>query len=252
MPHFCSRLVLFTVVSVSFFAGFTAPVAAQEATPAGANEIVILASDESYVGVTRGEWDARWWQWTVSMPQDINPNFDLTGERCGYGQSGPVFFLPADFTGEPATVTCIVPAGTAILVGVAGSECSSVEPLPYFGRNEEELRACAAANTDAITDLQASLNGREVPNLETYRTSSPLFTLTFGEDNLIGVPAGVAWSVSESYSFIIPPLPPGEYGITLSALYGGELALGRSYRVIVRAPLVIEPAATPETGTPVP
>lgn len=251
MSHFCSRLVLLAVVSVSVGAGFTAPVAAQEATPAAANEITILAPDDSYAGATRGEWDARWWQWTVSMPREINPNFDVAGERCGYGQSGPVFFLPADFTGEPATLTCIVPAGTAILVGVAGSECSSVEPPPYFGRNEEELRACTAAAVDAITELQASLNGQEVPNIETYRTSSPLFALTFGEDNFYDVPAGVAWSVSESYSFLIAPLPPGEHEIVVSALYG-EQTLGRTYRVRVQAPQVIEPEATPETGTPVP
>ena len=56
-------------------------------TPAMAM-VEILPPDESWGGATRGEWDAQWWQRVVSMPEDVNPYFDSTGERCGYGQSG--------------------------------------------------------------------------------------------------------------------------------------------------------------------
>ena len=73
-----------------------------QATTANTGGVDILAPDEPWAGLTRGEWDAQWWQWAVSMPEDINPNFDTTGERCGYGQSGPVFFLPSNFGGEAA------------------------------------------------------------------------------------------------------------------------------------------------------
>ena len=63
--------------------------------------VEILPPGEPYAGATLGEWDARWWQWAVSLPVPVNPNLDPTGERCGYGQSGPVFFLPGEFA--PAT-----------------------------------------------------------------------------------------------------------------------------------------------------
>lgn len=246
-----SRLVLLAIVSLTLLAGLTAPITAQEATPV-AGEVTILPPDESYGGATRGEWDARWWQWAVSMPEDINPNFDTSGERCGYGQSGPVFLLPGSFTGEPASVTCVVPEGAAIFVAAGGSGCSTVEPPPFFGRNEEELRACAMANTDAIVDVQASINGEEVPDLESYRSSSPLFTLNFPADNFYGVPEGVALSVSEGYNFIVAPPPPGEYEIVVSALFEGEPApFEGTITVIVEEPQVIEPEATPEGGTPV-
>ena len=256
MPRLCPRSFLIALLSLVLLAGAGAPAIAQDATPA-AGEVTILGPDESYAGVTRGEWTARWAQWALSFPAEINPNFDPTGAQCGYGQSGPVFFLPGDATGEPVTTPtiCVVPEGMAIFVFVGGNSCTTVEPPPFFGRNEEELRACAAAATDGVTDLQASINGEEVPDLETYRTTSPLFSLVFPADNLYGVPEGVTLAVADDYGFIIAPPSPGEYEITTSALFEGEFTLGRTFRVIVEAPQVIEPEATPvaspEAATPV-
>ena len=69
----------------------TAAESSAPATPESA-AVEILPPDEPWGGLTRGEWDARSWQWVLSLPEDINPWFDTTGERCGYGQSGPVSF----------------------------------------------------------------------------------------------------------------------------------------------------------------
>ena len=71
--------------------------------------VEILPPDESFAGATLGEWGARWWQWMVSLPEDIHPALDTTGERCGYGQHGPMFFLPPSF------------GGSAVLHGMCGS-----------------------------------------------------------------------------------------------------------------------------------
>jgi hypothetical protein len=209
------------------------------ATALAARELEILQPDEPFAGLTRGEWDARWWQWAVSMPEDINPNFDASGERCGFGQSGPVFFLPGNVVGEgSAEITCVVAAGTAIYVNVVGSECSTVEAPPYFGRTEDELLACANAALDELPEYQARINGQQVADLDAYRTESPLFTLTFAEDNIFGVDAGVAQSVSASYSLIIAPPPPRQYEIATLGALGDTTAT-----VIVEAPQVIEPVA---------
>jgi hypothetical protein len=253
MHRFRSWVVLLVVTSASLFA--VAPAIAQQATPGVAVDgVTVLEPDEAYAGVSRGEWDARSWQSAVSFPEAINPAFDSTGERCGYGQSGPVFIVPGAYTPEPIDRTCVVAEGTALFIVLGGSECSTVEPPPFFGRNEAELRACAAAFTDTLTDVQVSINGEEVPNIEAYRTSSPLFTMTFPEDNFFGVPPGVALSVSDSYSILIAPPPPGEYEITASAAFEEEgelIEFGGTIRIIVQAPQVIEPEATPAGGTPV-
>jgi hypothetical protein len=203
--------------------------------------VEILPPDELFAGLTRGEWDARQWQWLVSMPVDINPGDDTAGDRCGYGQSGPAFFVIG--SGGGGERTCIVAEGTAIYVVVATVECSTVESPPFFGRTEEELRACTAADMDLVTDVSARVNGIDVANLDTYRTSSPLFTLTFPDNNIFGVESGVAHAVSEGYSFVIAPPTPGRYEIAWLARYPDDL-LGGSATVIVEAPQVIEPPTT--------
>ena len=91
-------------------------------------------------------------------------------------------------------------------------------------------------------------------DLEAYRTSSPLFTLTLPENNIFGVEPGVAQAVSEGYSFIIAPPPPGEYEHTGSTQLAGEPdPLVSTTTLVVQAPQVIDPPAstTPETTEPV-
>ena len=249
MPTFRSRVALLVAVSLSLFGGWSAPVVARQATPVSVDaELTVLGPDEDYDGLSRGEWDARQWQWFISMPPDVNPSFDPTGERCGFGQHGPVFFVPS---GSPTQIkTCVVPEGIALHVFVGGAECSSVESPPFFGRDEEELRDCAVAATDVITEVASTIDGEEVADLASYRTTSPLFTMNFPEDNIFGAPPGPALSVSDSYSYIIAPPPPGEYEITLSTTGEDGGFLEATVRIIVEAPMIIEPEVSPEDGTP--
>jgi hypothetical protein len=146
--------------------------------------------------------------------------------------------------GEP--FTCVIAEGTAIYVRVAGTECSTLEPPPFFGRNEDELRACATADLDGVTNYQARINGQDVADLDAYRIGSPLFTLIYPENNIVGVEPGVAQAVSESYSFIIAPPPPGQYEIASTARYAGEPATRptATVTIIVEAPQLIEPPPT--------
>src|SRR5215213_632052 len=137
---------------------------AQEATPIA--RAPVLAPDEPVSGATLAEWSARHWQWTVSLPIPVNPGQDVTGASCGYGQSGPVFFIPRNFP------PCTVPAGAVLLVPIAGAVCSTVEPPPYAGRDEVELRACAAAEMDRYTGIVVRVDGQLVPDIKAYRTSS--------------------------------------------------------------------------------
>jgi hypothetical protein len=254
MPRLRPRSFLIALFSLVLLAGAGAPAIAQDATPTG-GEVTILGPDESYAGVTRGDWNARWWQWGASFPPEIHPSFTPPGTAsCAYGQSGPMFFLPSHYASE--SITCVVPEGTAIFVSLGGAFCSTVEPPPFFGRNEEELRACAANVTEGVTDNQASINGEEVPDLETYRTTSPLFTLALTEDNIYELPEGIALAVTDNYSFIIAPPPPGEYVIEYSwMLEGDPVPWMGTYEITVMAPQVIEPEATPnaspEAATPV-
>ena len=170
------------------------------ATTSDAVGVEILAPDESWAGLTRGELTAEWWQRALSMPEEISPYTDTTGERCGYQQSGPVFLLPGSWVGSVER-TCVVAEGTAIFVYAGGGTCSTVEPPPYFGRTEDELRECVTAVNEEIAESSVSINGQEVPDLDAYWTTSPLFTITAPEDNLFGIEPGVGQTVSEAMNY---------------------------------------------------
>jgi hypothetical protein len=201
--------------------------------------VEILPPDEPWGGATRGEWNARLWQREASFPADVE--LVATDQGCGLGQFGPVFLV------ENAGVdrTCVLAEGTAIFAIVADVECSTVEPPPFYGRTEEELRDCAAAVTNEITDSAATINGEQVADLDAYRTASPLFTLTFPENNTFGVEPGVAQAVSESYSFIVAPPPAGTYEVFMSTVYPGQLEPHTTtINLIVETPQVIEAPPT--------
>jgi hypothetical protein len=251
MLRFQPRLFSVTLIAlILLVAGPLALATAQEATP-GTDEVTIIGPDDSYGGATLGEWSARQWQWQTSFPPELNPGNDPTGAMCGYGQSGPVFFLPSFVTeGE---LMCVIPAGTAIFVPIVEGACSTVEAPPFFGRTEAELRACAIADIDSVYDVSATVDGTPVEQIEDYRVSTPLFTFNFGENNVWELAPGVAHAVGDGYQFIIAPLPAGEHEIVVTGTYGEpEIQVeSATYRVIVEAPQIIEPEGSPEAATPV-
>jgi hypothetical protein len=141
----------------------------------------VLPHDAEVGGLSLADWSARSWQWSLSLPTDINPYLDESGASCGYGQSGEVFFLAsADHNVERQ---CIVPLGAHIFVALAGAECSTVEPPPFYGGDEAELTQCAIDAVDsanAIYDMSTmtlTVDGQTVSDLMAYRAPTPLFTL---------------------------------------------------------------------------
>jgi hypothetical protein len=216
---------------------------AQEATPIA--RAPVLAPDEPVSGATLAEWSARHWQWTVSLPIPVNPGQDVTGATCGYGQSGPVFFIPRNFP------PCTVPTGVTLFVPIVGTVCSTVEPPPYVGGDEAELRTCAAAEVDRYTGIVVRVDGQEVPEIEAYRDSSPRFIMTLPDHNVLGVPAGIAYAVADGYQLMVAPLPLGDHEIVAHVeLTDGTVLPDKVMRLIVVEPAFIDPGATPDLGTP--
>ncbi len=230
--------------AMAMLAGFVgSSLLAQEATPTAGEPV--LAPDELVSGASLAEWSARHWQWTVSLPIPVNPGHDVTGVTCGYGQSGPVFFIPRNFP------PCTVPAGVALLVPIAGTVCSTAEPPPYAGRNDAELRACAAAEADRYTGIVVRIDGHVVPDIEAYRAASPRFSMPLPENNVLGVPAGIAYAVADGYQVMVAPLPAGEHEIMAHVeVTDGTVLPDKVMRLTVVEPLVGDPGATP-AATPV-
>jgi hypothetical protein len=206
------RLVLAAVVALLLAVLGSAMQASAARTPG------VLPPQSHPFGHTYGEWQARWNQWAYSLPIPENPGFDETGALCANGQSGHVWFT--SFVTHPGTTTraCTIPSGTALVVLVAIVECSTVEPPPFFGGDEAELRACASSGFEAVFDgpMSLTLDGVPVRDLLGYRSITPLFDFTLPEDNLLGLPAGTTGSgVSDGVVVVLTPLKVGAHTIAI-------------------------------------
>lgn len=233
-----SKLLLVVILSL------LGSVAVAQETKTGADGVTVYPPNEPVYGATLGEWSARYWQWTLSFPIGINPGHDVIGTTCGYGQSGPVFFIPRNFP------PCAVPSGMAILVPIAGTVCSTAEPT-FVGQDEAALRSCAADDVDRYTGIVVRVDGKEVPDIDACRAASPLFTLILPEDNVLGVPAGAAYAVADGYQVMLAPLPVGEHEIVVHvALTDGTVLPDKVLQMTVLEPTIIDPRATPDLGTP--
>jgi len=223
---------------------------AQEATPEAAG--AVLPPDTEVGGLDLAEWSARSWQWFFSLPPDVNPYFDETGESCGYGQSGPVFFL----AGAEGSLerSCVVPEGAYVFVPLLGSECSTIEAPPFFGRDEAELRACAGNAVDMaegafdMTAMRLTVDGETIADLSPYRAATPRFALWLPDDNLLGSEQRVADSVADGYQVMLSPLSEGEHEVVISI--PGPQTVTIAYRLAVvsgAAAAPGEPGATPSS-----
>lgn len=174
----------------------------------------IVPPESRVQGLKYGDWATRWWQYVLSIPTPENPLAGGTGNNCVFQQIGNIGLVAVNPTlGE--TIHCEVPNGMLLYLDILSTECSTLETPPFYGGNEAELRVCASAFT--ITDIQASIDGVEVKDLDQYIHLSPLFKFTLPEDNILGSDVLTGESVSKSAALILSPLSPGAHTIHLHA-----------------------------------
>lgn len=156
------------------------------------------------------DWTAKWWQWAYSVPSDRNPSYDDTGKYCGENQESPVWFLTQAYE-HSVTRTCKIPQGTALLITLLNSECSYAE-FPSL-KSEQDLRDCAKTMQDTVIGMHATLDGNNLPNLESYRIQSGLFNFTLPENNILNLTSQTTQSVSDGNWLFLKPLPPGIHAL---------------------------------------
>jgi hypothetical protein len=135
-----------------------------------------------------------------------------------------------------------VPSTKPLFFPVINVACSTVEPDPFHGDNEAELRACAQVWMDGagIGSLKASVDGAEVHALSKYRFQSPLFDFRMpAENNALFVPGATSGSsVSDGYWLLLEPLSAGSHVVHFEgAITSGPGAGGKqniTYNLTVR------------------
>jgi hypothetical protein len=199
-----------------------APVGAAAANPR------VLPPTGAYAGSTYATWSEAWWRWAMAIPSAQSPLADATGANCTVGQSGPVWFL-AGTTGGTATRTCAVPAGKAVLFPIFNAEWSAAEAnaanggcfvpgVSPAGTSQAALSACAAAQIDHVTSVNASVDGVAIRDVQQYRSRSGLFSFNAVGGNVFSVPAGTTSAVSDGFWILLAPLSPGSHTIRFEGI----------------------------------
>jgi hypothetical protein len=171
----------------------------------------VFSSDSKPYDFTYGEWTARWWQWSYSIPKNINPAYDDTGKYCAQKQNGRVWFLVGTY-GHPVERVCTIPADKAILFPIFNSECSFAE-FPKL-KSLSELRMCAKTIQNHVTTLMASVDGVSILHLQGYRIQSPPFNFTLPHNNILGMPTNTTTeAVADGNWVFLKPLSPGVHKI---------------------------------------
>jgi hypothetical protein len=170
----------------------------------------VYSKDSVPYGVPYGEWMAKWWNWTLSIPKGEHPRDDYTPEKCSANQDGPVWFL-ADQLGGREERTCTIPEGKAILIPLLTGECAYDAPEV---KNDNDLRRCAMAG-DEYGVVEATVDGVKLKDVESYRTQSGFFNSSQVENNIYDAPVGTYRAFADGYFVFLEPLPPGKHDVNL-------------------------------------
>jgi hypothetical protein len=150
-----------------------------------------------------------------TAPAAENPLAGTTENHCATKVVDHVALLITNPTvTEP--YSCSVSPGTMVFTPLGGVFCDTLsEPFP---RNEEELRTCATGFR--LTDLQASIDGVALGDLDQYFFISPVVAFALSEANGLGFPSGSSGEAMMWGPFImITGLDSGEHTLHAHATY---------------------------------
>lgn len=201
------------------------------ATTASAGNVIEVQS----FGSSYGEWSARWWQWLLSIPAAVNPNFDTTGDNAGIGQFDDVWFLAGAFGGTfERKVT--VPAGKPLFFPII----NTIALKPFGFETLLNLRKLASDDINSVisTSLEATIDGKAVQNLQNFRVRSPAFTVIAPAQGVLppgqlSVPGNTDPLVSDGYWLLLSPLSAGSHTIHFHAEKSNGFMLDVTYHLTV-------------------
>jgi hypothetical protein len=146
----------------------------------------ILNPDQDVEGKSVSEWTAEWWKWVGERSADQSPLDDTTGEFACLGNDGEVFFVagprvvtidpgsdPPDVDDGIVQRTFEVPYDTPILVPIMNvmSFNTKKDPLEFY--------------TERFEDLYATIDGKEIKDIQNYKVLSGYFELGPAEEGTV-------------------------------------------------------------------
>lgn len=192
----------------------------------------VVPLDELVEGKTYAEWGAELWRQMYEEPRANNPIEEPSGRFCDERQHpGNVWFLHRNFGGNTER-TCEIPQGKYVFAALVDAFEDYPCPAPTFqpspGQTLYDFLKFGNANApgterllDPFTILQAEMNGRPIPNVHEYRSTST---------ELVDFTADISWkpidpcvtggpqqAVAAGYWLMFRPLDPGEHDLHFRA-----------------------------------
>lgn len=177
-------------------------------------------------GHSLNELATAWNMWAFGSSVD-NP---LLAVRCEQSPIDPqIWFLPVSLGGEWLS-TCDVPAGSFLLMNPGGSECSNIEPEPYFGTDPTDLLSCVNETFQDLTHLEVTIGGKTVTNLDPYIVVTSVINLP--ANNLINAAPGI--SRDKGYFLLLHPMSRGTHTMrAYDEFFDGAFQAGITYTINV-------------------
>lgn len=161
---------------------------------------VVMESGSLVEGLTIAEWTEKWWLWLLQIPNIHDTLRDNTGEKCQFGQNGPVWFIAGAYAQRDVARHCTIPQGRYILIPVINA---FTRPRPLEQNDCTSERKRVETNLLSADEPYLILNGKEAPEVRVRHRE------TTGECFDSGT--GRALSASDGYWIMLRPLPEGEY-----------------------------------------
>lgn len=167
----------------------------------------VYSPKESPFDRTWENWTTDWWRWILSLPRNVNPGIDETGEKLKIDSyATKVLFLPGTFGGFAERYYRI--PKRAILLPIINF-ITSFNEEPQI-RTEKGLIERAKNDIDDITNTSAIVDGVNV-SVKDFRVRSSTFNLKLTDDNVFGIKSGVTKAAHDGYWLFLKPFEEGEH-----------------------------------------
>lgn len=181
----------------------------------------------SPLGHSMADLATAWNQWAFGTPAEHSPTLAVRCEQSS--MDARIWFLPVSLGGEWES-TCEVPQGAFLVLTPGGSECSTVEPEPFFGADDEDLLACVNETFEFLSYVEVTYKGVTTTDLDAYIVTTPTYDLP--ANNLLSPDA--ALSRDKGYFMVVPPLPRGTHTLRAYDEFGiFDFQAGITYTIVV-------------------
>ncbi len=162
-------------------------------------------------GTTQVQWLQRYTEWIRSFPPSESPTADSTGERCGAGQSGDVWFLTGARDMGKVQRECVVPEGKFVLVPVIHTVAQAPSEVPC-----ERLQVALRKFVDSASELRFSLDDKPWRGSDIRQLGAGCFKL---RDGATGQSTTAA---VQGHWVFLPPLSKGPHVIQFGGRFTAD------------------------------